>query len=834
MNKSQLARRAGLGRTVVSGAFSASALLPTAQTVGALGKALGLDVRVLLGLRDTAAGQTTMTITGRETAQTRAVGRPIADCDPHDLEVHPAMDGAPAAGRRYDIPEHMRTRSVLPTYVRRPHDAGLARIVSMAAAGNSQMAVLVGSSSTGKTRACWEAVQSLAPLGWRLWHPVDPTRAEAALAGLERVPAHTVVWLNEAQHYLGAGQGLGERVAAALRTLLSDPERSPVLVLGTLWPDYAQAYMTLPAPGRHDPHSQTRALLADRRIELPDSFGTAALDAAKTAAASGDGQLGRALGHTQDGRLAQVLAGAPELLHRYRSASPAARGVLHAAMDLRRLEGGPHLSAAFLAHAAGDYLSDDEFDALEETWFERAVAELGDPVHGSLAPLRRVRHRPARRSPAAGPPADPVLVVYRLADYLEQHGRHERQALCPPASFWEAACAHLTRVDDLTRLAHAAEERLRMSWAQALYHRAAEAGDINALVHLYALRVLAGDHEGAAALLERAAEAGSTDAMERLAQVRQAEGDHLSAEAWYRRAADAGASHALVRLAEYREAAGDYAQAERLYRLAADAGCFTAVTGLAVMHDRTGNRGAALQLAVEAAAGGDTSILTRLSVLRQEQGDHEGAESLARQATAAGDGLALLSLANAREADGDRGGAEALLREGVTAGSVGAFIKLAYRLRTAGETEQAEILYQELLLTPGGYVEALAGLARLRESTGDREQAEDFAWRAADCNDTYTLIELAHMREEAGDFDSAETLYRQSVDAGHEHTLVWLVELLEKQGRHGEAEKLASDAADAGDSYALVTLSEIRQDADGPVPVLEFGLEPDGTLITEI
>jgi len=43
------------------------------------------------------------------------------------------------------------------------------------------MAVLVGCSSTGKIRACWEVVHLL-PQGWRLWHPFDPTRPEAVLA----------------------------------------------------------------------------------------------------------------------------------------------------------------------------------------------------------------------------------------------------------------------------------------------------------------------------------------------------------------------------------------------------------------------------------------------------------------------------------------------------------------------------------------------------------------------------------------------------------------------------------------------------------------------------
>ena len=60
----------------------------------------------------------------------------------------------------------------------------LAETVRQARRGCSRMLVLVGESSAGKTRACWEAVQPLAERGRWLWHPFDPTRAEAALEDL--------------------------------------------------------------------------------------------------------------------------------------------------------------------------------------------------------------------------------------------------------------------------------------------------------------------------------------------------------------------------------------------------------------------------------------------------------------------------------------------------------------------------------------------------------------------------------------------------------------------------------------------------------------------------
>ncbi|MBT2232285.1 hypothetical protein [Nonomuraea sp. NEAU-A123] len=99
------------------------------------------------------------------------------------------------------------------------------------------LAVLVGGSSTGKTRACWEAVQRLRDSGWRLWHPIDPNRPNAAAEVLSEIGPRTVVWLNESQFYL-APDSLGERVVAGLRELLRYPGRAPVLVLGPLWPEH--------------------------------------------------------------------------------------------------------------------------------------------------------------------------------------------------------------------------------------------------------------------------------------------------------------------------------------------------------------------------------------------------------------------------------------------------------------------------------------------------------------------------------------------------------------------------------------------------------------------
>jgi hypothetical protein len=152
------------------------------------------------------------------------VGRPLQDVtDPLALEIHEPITVTGSSG----LP-------VLP-YLEREHDRELReRIGEAVAERRSTIVVLVGGSSTGKTRACWEAIHADAAgekllAGWRVWHPYDPGRPEAALAALERVGPRTVVWLNETQFYLlTTGSDQGERVAARLRAVLADDGRAPV------------------------------------------------------------------------------------------------------------------------------------------------------------------------------------------------------------------------------------------------------------------------------------------------------------------------------------------------------------------------------------------------------------------------------------------------------------------------------------------------------------------------------------------------------------------------------------------------------------------------------
>ena len=411
-------------------------------------------------------------------------GWPLGEVtDPFALEVHrPVRPEGAAPG----LP-------VLPAYVPREHDEVLGRVVRAAAEGRSGIAVLVGGSSTGKTRACWEALHLLRdqPGRWRLWHPIDPTRPDAALRELPGIGPRTVVWLNEAQFYLDvADGGLGEQVAAGLRELLRDPARAPVLVLTTLWPQFWDGLTARPADGA-DPHAQARELLADHYITVPAAFTHAQLQRLSQA---GDARLAQAAAGAQDGQVIQFLAGAPELLARYRNAPPGAAALLHAAMDARRLGMGPALSQAFLAAAAPGYLTDAEWDTLGEDWLEQALEYTAVPCKGVRGPLTLIRSRPASaRAPgpgspdsnelANGPAGIPDVPLYRLADYLDQHGRAHRKTQIPPASFWAAAAGHAFPGDQ-TALGWAAHARGLYRDAAQLHKNAAACSNSHSVHYL--------------------------------------------------------------------------------------------------------------------------------------------------------------------------------------------------------------------------------------------------------------------------------------------------------------------------------------------------------------
>ncbi|MFF8958709.1 tetratricopeptide repeat protein [Streptomyces sp. NPDC014894] len=621
----------------------------------------------------------------------------------------------------------------LPSYIEREHDRALAEAVQCAEAGQSRMIILVGTSSTGKTRACWEAVQPLSDRAWNLWHPFDPTRAAAALADLQRVQPRTVVWLNEAQHYLGDPRH-GEQIAAAIHTLLTAPDRRPVLILGTLWPAYANQYQELPKHGQPDPHSRVRELLAGRILTIPDRFSARELDTAKLLAAEGDQLLAGALtrvGNT--GRLAQDLAGAPELLRRYEHGTPPARALLEAAMDARRLGADIYLPYAFLRDAAIDYLSDQDLGELADNWAQETFTDLTRPVHGKESPMALVPARPQHRPPGTlKPDTQPDGQIFKLADYLEQIGRTRLQKSCPPASFWHAAYTHFTEPETFYNLAQAAEARFRLQWAHHLLLRAVES-----------------DHAGA-----------------------------------------------LFDLAQKRNKSGDYTAAEEFYLRAASAKHPSSLIFLARMWSRTGQRDESERILLQISAKGDQGALLDLAILQEEAGRHEEAEKIYSEIIRNGNLDCLTDLSAIREDAGRKEEAEKIAWQIAESGYWGALINLAWIRKEAGDPEEAERIMRRIAVSQDS--DALMDLALMREEAGDHVEAIQLFSETASAGNLTALLHLARILKESGARREAEELYRDVITAGNTMAMLHLATMRAEDGYHEQATKLLREAADAG------------------------------------
>ena len=375
-------------------------------------------LRLLAAAKQGRDSRVTQSRGGRGRPGPRVPGPPIGRWDPLALGVHRAIGGGP-----------------LPPYIRRDHDSLLWAVLDPEPAAN-RLVVLRGGSSTGKSRAAYEAVIGRLPL----WH-LDFPRTPAALARRleEGIVPRTVLWLGELRHYAeadGAATPLGD-----LAELVGEDGR--VVVITTLWPEHWAAYTVYDHDGASAAGSTaaTRALLTP----LPEllDFPAAGLDASRGGVidvphyftrddlARAEDQHDRALSEAiaaaraagRDGEIAQHLAGVPDLLNHYSGpgADVYGRAVITAAMDAARLgRNGPY-SPELLQEAAIGYLTDQQRTADPADWWATAIKYAIKELKGTVRALRPI---PPRRGTG--------IAGYKIADYLDQYGqRTRRNYACP-------------------------------------------------------------------------------------------------------------------------------------------------------------------------------------------------------------------------------------------------------------------------------------------------------------------------------------------------------------------------------------------------------------------
>jgi TPR repeat protein len=730
------------------------------------------------------------------------------------LDVHPAIEvlGTPDLGP-------------LPTYVRRPHDDDLDEAVRRANEHNV-LQVLIGESTSGKTRAGWEALANL-PAGWRLWHPISPTPIEAFDAGLGGLRPRTVIWLDEIYEYVSS-----ERVAAQLFDLVRDHRCVPLLILGTTRIALWESLIAEPPPGAPDPHPRARALLRGTEITVPGAFLPDDLAALRRAAKT-DARLRLAVDQGTN-EVTQFLAGTPELLRRYARAPAEMKAVIHAAMDAYRLGAARLLPEPFLHRAATGYIEERVWERVGSgPWFESAIDWLGRPALGVPGPVSHVPPRPVNRLTSHR--------MYRLADQLTELAAIQRRNDVPPPAMWQAAQEHIDDPAVLTAMARSASDRAYYRIAASLALNAAERGSEEAGQILANLAQRQGRNDVAMAWRLWCARSTSDSLVTwRLAQAYKEKGDMTAARRWWRRTVELDRGRSISDLLPTLTANGWLLSAVEWLRPATEAGHPSALTAVARLLDEVGRTAEALTWYERAAAAGDEYDAARWAHRLAELGRHGEAASVWQKQAELGDGLAMVHLAECQLAMG--ADPYEWLERAVPIGGKG-YLKIVVPLLTeAGRVDDAArliLLHADrgdfratarasnwlirlgrpegarrvwLPLVESGDPTAMWYLGRLLEAAGEQDAAERMYRAAAVAGDLSALRQLADLYLGRGEPDAAMTLWQSAVSAGWPWAVVPLAELLIDNGRSQEAEALAREASERGNCSAMVFLGEHLSD----------------------
>ena len=769
----------------------------------------------------------------------RPAGVPIGSLSYRDLEVHDAIELADV-----DELDGVSGFGELPVYVRRAHDEQIHEVVraAMGKSSRSGIAVLVSDSTSGKTRALFEALhhrgpgeRSLADEGWSIFPALNPMAPQRFLDELTCVGARTVVWLNEAHRYLiDPSTELCSAIADALRELLADSARRPVLLLGTLWPQYWSQVVLQARGGGPGRFTSARILLTGTNvIRVHDRF-----DKRDQAVAleTGDPRLRWAVETSKDGAVTQNLAGVPDLMRRFDLLHAGPRAVIFAAMDARRLGHGEWIAGDFLAEAAQGYLDDREWRTVQRnpTWFAAAVSELTTVGKAQTALLDA-------SSDEIAPPIGHEY-RYRLDDYLDQHGRTIRATIFPPQRFWSAVVGRCTELDSLYQLSRAAEARGRRQSAYEVDVSAARLGDVRALLEIARLHERAGDRATANQLVRRAADRGHIRALEWLAFTRMETGDPGEAELLFLEAVEHGSTVALTTLGAWRVRAKLHAEAETLYMRAAEHGDQNALNMFATELAAAGAFDEAERIAqIAATAFGDSQTLLETARWRQfHQKDAVTAQRLARQSADLGNVNAWRQLARWAQEDGDAAAAEQLNDNAIKLGDTIAMEWIAWERIAIGDTRSAETFL--LQAYEQGDIYALLCLAQMKKDAGDSDAAEALVRLAAKRGEPVGLRHLSHYRRDGGDTTAADQLLREAADYGDIQALFEMAKRAENRGSRDVAEQFLREAIDRGAAYglagdvkgsqALRRLTELfrRSGYEGRADsALQFGLKVDGS-----
>ena len=390
---------------------------------------------------------------------------PIMDLDPYALGV--AVAGLPAGSR------FAGSKLGLTPYLERPHDAVLRDEISIAAAGPSVFVLLTGISTTGKTRALYEAIRSnQETCNWPMLRPIDVEELNALL-NQGRVGQGMALWLNETQKYLYGTDG--EIASRRLIRLLETTRK--VIVVGAMWQNYYRELTATGNPG--DPTASTRELLTGpytRKISTPARMTVSEINAL-AAHPHRDARLTMAVAASgDDGEVIQHLTGGPGLVEGYLDGglfNPVEHALITAALEARRLGHLRPLPGVLLAGAANGYLTSRQRPG-QPDWASVTLTAITSGVRAdntrtdvrkTLTALTEYRSRAGQLEPE-----------YEPTPFLDQNTRAQRANDLGTAELWDAMVEYSATAEDLYSIGNAAQVRGLFRYAAQMWYRAVGLG----------------------------------------------------------------------------------------------------------------------------------------------------------------------------------------------------------------------------------------------------------------------------------------------------------------------------------------------------------------------
>ncbi|MFH9655544.1 tetratricopeptide repeat protein [Streptomyces anulatus] len=375
----------------------------------------------------------------------------------------------------------------MPPYVPRDQDAVIrARLTRAADEGG--LTLVVGESTAGKTRACFEALRAQLP-EHRVVAPVGGPDLLTAVEMIDRTKARCVVWLDDLESCLGP-DGLGS-------ALLAELIRLRIPVLATMRHQQFEIFAAPETtPGASTEHARTATAGARvlRQLDPVQLDRVWSADELERAGEAEDDRIADALTHHGTYGIAEYLAAGPALLQEWHRANspgghPRAAALIAAAVDLARTGLRPPYSHDILTSAHDPYLTAAGGPLLRPEPLDTALEWATRRRHGVTSMLV--------------PTQDPD--TWDVFDYLTDHTH-------TPDTTWHTALRHAVDPDELMTLGVRTHDDAPII-TEGIYRRAADAAHIDAMVNLGVLLADAGRGEEAESFYRQAAEAGHSDAV---------------------------------------------------------------------------------------------------------------------------------------------------------------------------------------------------------------------------------------------------------------------------------------------------------------------------------